>query len=266
MVYNALPAGYEESSNSEDDFEDGFYHSKPKVKPKIIEKSPKDLMKERLLQHLSGNNLNAIKEELDHGPVKGFDIDEPVDSRWTLLFQACFLARPDIVQYLIEERGADTSPNEAGESPLMVVCYSNGDSDDVLKIAQLLIKNSTNISLSNTAGVTALMFASSHGHIEVVKYLLTLNDAFDAIDNECKNALFHAIEGKQKEIAKILIDAGTDLNVTNNFGFTAKHFAYEDNQLEIVELFPEEVYEYQTPSAFMSYNRFEDLIPGMSEV
>lgn len=266
MVYNALPAGYEESSNSEDDFEDGFYFSKPKVKSKIIEKTPKELMKERLTQHLNDNNLSALKEELDHGPVKGFDIDEPVNSRWSLLFQACSLARPDVVQYLIEERGVDTSPNEDGESPLMVACYSNGDSDDVLKIAKLLIKNATNISLSNTAGITALMFASSHGHIEVVKYLLSLNDAIDAIDNDSKNALFHAIEGKQKEIAKILIDAGIDVDVANNFGFTAKHFAYEENQLEIVELFPEEVYEYQTPTAFMSYNRFEDLIPGMSEV
>lgn len=265
MVYKALPAGAE-SSNSEDEWDDGFSYSQPKAKPKIIEKTPKDLMKERLLQHLNDNNLSAIKEELDHGPFKGFDVDEPVNSRWSLLFEACFLARPDIVQYLIEERGVDTSPDETGESPLMVACYSDGDSDDVLKIAKVLIKNATRISLSNTAGITALMFASRHGHIEVVKYLLSLNDALHSIDNECKNALFHAIEGKQKEIAKILIDAGIDLSVTNNFGCTARNFAYGENQLEIVELFPEEVYEYQTPSAFMSYNRFEDLIPGMSEV
>lgn len=258
-----LPAGYE-SSDSEDYYYDGFTTSKPKIQPKKIEKSPMEQMKDRLLLNLRNNELHAIKEELDCGAVKGFDIDEYLDGRWSLLYHACFLGLPDIVQYLIEERGANTNVTENCETPLMVACYSDAKSDQVLKVVKLLIKESTIISSSNLTGVTALMFASSHGHVEVVKYLLSLNDSFDAIDNEGQNALFYAIDGKNLEIAKILIAAGIDLSVVNKFGYTANHYALDENQLEIAELFPPEEVKYETPSTFVSYNRFEDLIPGIN--
>lgn len=260
MSYNFVPAGYE-SSGSDEDF-DGYYENRVKTPKKIIEKPALELMKDRLMQQVKADDLNGIKNELDHGVVKGFNIDDQLDNRWNLLYHACFLARSSIAKFLIEERGACTNLTEESETPLIVACYSEGDSEEVLKIVKLLIKESTIISSSNSAGITALMFASSRGHIEVVRYLLSLNDAYDAIDNEGKNALFHAIDGKQVEIAKVLLGAGIDLSVVNQFGCTAKQYAVDENQVEIAELFPPEVYRYETPGSFLSYNRFEDLIPS----
>lgn len=266
MIRNAVPAGYEFSDSDEDSDENGFYSNKSRFKQNIVVKSPMELMKERLLQNLNNKDLNAIKEELDHGPVKGFDIDEPIDSYQNLLYHACSLALPEIVKYLVEQRGADTSVNETGETPLIVACYSETNSDDVLEVVKILIQASTNISAANLQGITALMLASQRGHFVVVQHLLSLNDAIDAIDNDGKNALFHAIDGKQKEIAALLIDHGIDLNVFNNDGFTAKHYAIDEYQHEIVKLFPEEIEQYSTPSSFMNYNKFQDLIPGMSDM
>lgn len=256
-----IPAGCE-LSDSEDDYYDELIKPQ-KIVVKAAEKSPREQMKERLLVHLKNNDKDAIQEELDHGPVKGFDIDEHLDSTWNILFYACSLGSSELVKYLVEVRGACINRTANSETPLMVACYSKADSEEVLKIVKILVNESTNIRVSNSYGVTALMFACSSGHIEVVKYLLSLNDAYDARDNDGNNSLFHAIDGKQVKIAKILIDAGIDLSASNRTGYTAKHYAMNENQQEIVNLFPQESLKYETPSAFMNYNRFEDLVPGL---
>ena len=262
---NYLPGGAESDFDSDDDFY-GFnaYGNKPKFLPAEIVKSPLELKKENLLLNLKNNKLDGIKEELDHGQCKEFDIDEKLDDRWNLLYHACDLALPEIVEYLISERGVNIYTSEGGENPLMIACCSHANSLEVLKVVKILIKQNVNFRASNEYGVTPMMVACSKGHVEVVKYLLSLNDSFDAIDNEGRNALFHAIEGNQVEIAKILIEAGIDLNVVNKFGESAKDAASDDNNEKILELFPPEIYRYVPPTNFVSYNRFEDLIPGMS--
>lgn len=259
---HALPDGFYSSNSEDEDCIDGFYFGSSTVKTKKVEKSPKDLMKERLLQHLKHNDVGALREELNHGPFKGFDIDEYLDHSWNLLFHACSLGHPEIVRFLIEERGVDTNSTEDTMTALMVACSSEAKTEDVLKVVKLLIKDSTLISSPNNTGGTAFMFASKYGHVEVVKYLLSLNDSYDAMDNEGKNALFHAIDGKQVEVARLLIESGIDLNVVNQYGCTAKNYAIDENQNEIIELFPPEPYRFETPCNFLSYNQFSDLIPG----
>lgn len=266
-TFNYLPGGYE--SDSDDDYlcyGDYESSSKPKFEPVAIVKSPLELKKEALLVHLKENQLDAIKDELDHGPCKGFDIDEKLDGRWNLLYHACDLGRSEILEYLIEERGVNVHMTEgdADDSPLMVACCSHADPTEVLKVVKVLVGQNVNVRASNNYGVTPLMLASSRGHVEVVKCLLSLNDSFDAIDNEGRNALFHAVEGKQVEVAKILMKTGIDLNVVNKYGDSAKDYASNDNNLEILELFPPEVYQYVPPPSFISYNRFEDLIPELT--
>lgn len=263
---NAVPGGYEsEQSDLDDDFFDGFYTGKSNLPTKIVEKSPLEQKKLKLMEFLKNSDVAAMREELDND-VKGFDIDENIDGYWNLLYHACFLAVHDVVSFLIEERGATVNMTRNSETPLMVSCYSDGDSEDVLAVVKALIKESTVIGAANLLGITPLMFASKHGHTSVVRYLLALNDAFDAIDNEGTNALFHAIDGKHEDIAKILIEAGIDLNVSNKFRCTARDYSRNENCEAIFKLFPAEIIRYQTPGSFMSYNRFEDMIPGIAEM
>ena len=77
--------------------------------------------------------------------------------------------------------------------------------------------------------------------------------------------MFHAIESKNTEIVKILIDDGIDLNVCNRYGDTAKRFAENENLHDIVSLFPAEKEVYTLPLKYCSYNDFEDLVPGFSK-
>lgn len=75
-------------------------------------------------------------------------------------------------------------------------------------------------------------------------------------------ALFHAIDGNKVEIAKFLIEAGIDLAVVEKYGNTAKTFAESENRLEILELFPPEEYRYEIPTDYLSYSKFETIIPN----
>lgn len=261
--YNGLPAGCESSCSEDEMYDDGLVNSsKSRNPPKPVVKTPLEQKKKKLLDLVTKNNLVGIQEELDHGLVKGFNIDEPLDSRWNILYQACYLGFPEIVDFLINERGACINTMENNESPLMVACYSSADSANVFKVVKALTDKAAMISSTNIYGVTALMFACGKGHVKVVQHLLSLNDSYDAIDNEGRNALFHAIDAKSFETAKLLVEAGIDLTVTDKFGSSAKQHASNELQSNIVELFPPEVVKYQIPCNFLSYNRFEDLFPG----
>lgn len=260
-----VPAGYE-STDSEDDyymFDNAKQKSESNIVSQPVELSLMELKKQKLLQHLKDNKVDSLREVLD-GEPKGFDIDETVDGHWNLLYHACFLALPDIVEFLIDERGACINMTENYETPLMVACYSKAEKSDVFKVVKALVKPTTIIGSANLYGTTPLMFASRQGNLEVVNFLISHKDAYDAIDNEGNNALFHAIEGKHLEVAKRLVKTGIDLTVVNKFGLTAKDFVENEYLFKFRELFPSEPQRYEPPPRYLSYSCFEDLIPYLS--
>ncbi|CRL05835.1 CLUMA_CG018862, isoform A [Clunio marinus] len=256
------PAGYE-YSDSDDSYYcwDGTNSSPSKYQMDALHKSPNELMQEILLSSLHSNNLEAFKEKLDRDSKLGFNIDEKIDWNWNLLYHACSSGRSQFVEYLINERGACVDLTADSMTPLMVTCSADAKSEEILKIVKLLVNKGASIRISNTFGETALMLASKKGYANVVKYLISLNDSFDAIDNEGKNALFHAIDGQHVDTAKILIENGINLNVINRYGCDARNYALNENLIEIYGLFPPQEYKYQVPGSFLSYNRFEDIIP-----
>ena len=64
------------------------------------------------------------------------------------------------------------------------------------------------------------------------------------------------------EVAKLLIEAGIDLFVVEKYGNTAKTFAESENRTEILKLFPPEEYRYEIPTDYLSYSKFESIIPN----
>lgn len=266
-VLNYLPAEY---SDSDDDYYDevgGYYFERPRnyYKPAEVVKPQIDIFKESLVVHVNNCNINSLRNELDNGTIKSFDIDSEVSNGWNLLFLACLNGSASVVDFLINERGTNTNLYIENQSPLMIACNSPGNSDEILKIVKLLVKESTNINSTNSYGVTPLMMACDKGHIKVVEFLMYRGASIDAIDNNGYNALFHAIESNQTEIAKLLIGAGIDLSVADKQGNTAKMMAEADNRKYILDLFPPEEHRYEIPTNFLSYSDFKTLIPNTLE-
>lgn len=76
-------------------------------------------------------------------------------------------------------------------------------------------------------------------------------------------ALHCAVEYNRFEIAKLLINAGIDLTVRNNKGYSAKLVAQANNRTEIEGLFPSEDKNFLVPIDYRFYDTFEDLVPGI---
>ncbi|CAO1427543.1 unnamed protein product [Diamesa serratosioi] len=260
---NYRPACYDSDLNSEGEELFGIQNNKSKKK-KIVQKpkTPEELFKEKLVTIVNDYDCAELRKTLNEHPK--FNLDEPVYLEWPLLFFSCSLAYTDIVKYLIEERGCDVNVEIGSETPLIVACNSNGVSKEVFKTVELLISKGSVINIRNSAGITPLMFASMKDHADVVEYLLQNKAVLEAIDNDGRNALICAVEYNRLDIAKILIDAGTDTLVRTKKGYTAKLLAQASSRTnELEALFPSEDKNFLVPTDNRFYENFEDLVPGI---
>lgn len=136
-----------------------------------------------------------------------------------------------------------------------------------LSIAKLLVQYNADINQQDSLGFTPLMFAAKEGHTELVKYLLELNadiklkelsgktalklavdenrlkvvELFAAQPKSPKKkidleALVFAIEKRNLQLVKSMLDSSGKLNLKNRYGADALIKAVSLDQIEIVEL------------------------------
>lgn len=106
---------------------------------------------------------------------------------WSLFYQACFHGLNELVQYMIREQGAKVNQQKFSKTPLMITCQSEFDSQEVLKTVQILCVKGSAVNVSDSYGVTPFMLACINGHTDVVEFLLKMNVASDALDNNQNN-------------------------------------------------------------------------------
>jgi len=136
-----------------------------------------------------------------------------------------------------------------------------------LSIVKLLVQYNADINQQDSLGFTPLMFAAKEGHREIVKYLLELNADIKlkelsgktalklAVDEKHSKmvelfatqtksskkkidleALVFAVEKRNIELVKSMLDSSGKLNLKNRHGANALIKAVSLDQIEIVEL------------------------------
>lgn len=106
----------------------------------------------------------------------------------------------------------------------------NGDSDPDYPSSFALVNSST------ASGLTPLLEAASHGHLDVVRHLISEEGAVrDLEDTEGENAFLKASYRGHLDIMKYLAEGedGTDVNVADRQGWTALHNACSKGYLEV---------------------------------
>jgi ankyrin repeat protein len=171
------------------------------------------------------NNVRGVKKALEAGMSPNV-----ADNRGnSALALAIAEKSTDVAKLLINSPSIDLErPNLAGETPLMMAAY-NGSYN---LVTHLVTQRSVEV---NHPGWSALHYASTNGHLEIVRFLLD-NGAY--VDPESPNgttALMMAARGGHIQIVKLLIDRGANISNSNQLNLTAIDFALANNQTEIAD-------------------------------
>lgn len=173
------------------------------------------------------NQVEKVKLLTD----KGADVNaRSKRGRTPLLIAASHDANIAVVRLLLS-KGADMAKaiDKANNTPLVASAYAN-DTESV----KLFLEKGADVKAQNVAGLNALMFAASHGNVEIVKTLLTLG----ADVNTCSGPtvappvrhgaiaignltpLLLAVTSNSAETVRLLLEAGADVNAQDVRGMT----------------------------------------------
>ena len=137
---------------------------------------------------------------------------------------------------LLIEAGADVNAQDNQlDSPLLLAGASGH-----LEILKLALKADPNFKVYNRYGGTALIPACERGHVEVVKELLKTDIDIDHVNRLGWTALLEAIilgdEGpRQSEIVRLLVRAGTNVNLPDGEGVTPLQHARRKGLKDIAD-------------------------------
>ncbi len=203
---------------------------------KILDKS--NSQHEELFRAIADDDANRVSDLLVSTSVNIKGV-----SGWTPIACAIAFGRREIVQLLLTMPGIDVTVKTDAGSTLMHLEANYGQTTDILND----MLNSSHVTIirgqinaTNAAGQTPLIVASSCGHFEIVKLLLSLpNIDVNIVDKFGYTALTRAIKAEQnafETVTELLKAHNLDLNITNKSQQTALMSAKELGLIRIVDL------------------------------
>ena len=162
----------------------------------------------------------------------GADINISNNSQWTALHMAADLGDDDIVDALIKRPDVNINSRDGdGNTPLHSAAWSGREQS-----ARLLIDAGADINISNHKQRTALHLAASNGHSSIVGELIKVPHLNLNVRNENGQTPLHvAVINGMVASARLLIDAGADINIPDKYQQTALHMAADLGYDDIVD-------------------------------
>ena len=107
---------------------------------------------------------------------------------------------------------------------------------DVIK--EFVSQDKDILTVRNKYGNSAIHYASANGHLELLKYLLSFPECREIINlkNESGSTALHWSIPSDVHIAKLLLEAGADKEITNAQGKTALTMAEDAAKDELVNI------------------------------
>jgi hypothetical protein len=160
---------------------------------------------------------------------RGFDPNTRDEHGQTGLLIALREPSPKVIKVLLDFQKTDVEArNPKDESPLMLAAIK-GQKDIVAR----LIERDADV---NKPGWTPLHYATTNGHLEIMKLLLD-NDAFiNAQSPNGTTPLMMASMYGSDAAVKLLLDEGADPLMKNEQGMTAADFAKRANRAGAMEM------------------------------
>ncbi|QWE33115.1 MULTISPECIES: ankyrin repeat domain-containing protein [unclassified Wolbachia] len=196
----------------------------------------------RTISDLNENNIiERVKEELEKEDPdtykkwqdNGFNINYTFDDQSTLLHIA---ARNDLVKIaeLLIKKGANVDAvNKVKRTPLHAAVLFC-----YTEVIKVLIENGVNVNVADQNGCTPLHCAAHNENKEIVELLLNKGANVDAVDLAESTVLHHAIsaENCQVEIVKAIIQKEADVDIADKYGRTPLSWAIRNGYSEVAKI------------------------------
>lgn len=142
-----------------------------------------------------------------------------------------------LVSYLLKEEKANINiTNELGLTPLLLAIAPSATSDHRVGFVEWLIKNGANPLNQSKDGSSALHIAALLNQPEVINYFLQYKQMINLTDQKGRTPLIIAVQSGNILSVQALLNSGSNVNVKDTDGKTAKNYAEEYGLADIQAL------------------------------
>ena len=154
--------------------------------------------------------------------------------RATALIAAAYLGHVEVVKTLLTCKDIAVDETDADDHSALFSAVLKNKPD----VVACLLAAGANVNLvCGRKQATPLMAAAHHGHVEVVKTLLTCKDiALTRTDANKRSALFLAAYSNKPEVVALLLAAGASVKIADSLGETATTIAISKKHAAVLEL------------------------------
>ena len=183
-----------------------------------------------LLLALKHNQLEIAKILIKHGA----DIELANKGGRTPLHFAIELGSIELTKAILERNANINAKDKKGMTPLHYASAFDFDNPDM---AQLLIANGANLKEVSDLGTTPLHLAAGKGFVNIARFLLQKGSDINAKDKKGFSALHYASDSTEKQnMVQFLIDNGANLKEVSHLGITPLHLAVNSVLVNIARL------------------------------
>lgn len=191
---------------------------------------------------LNENNIiEKIKEKLEKKDLDTyeewedslFNINYTFDDQSTLLHIAARNDLVNIAELLIKKGINVDATDQDGWNPLHFAAASGS-----IGVVEILIANGANVNTADQNGCTPLHCAAHNANKEIVELLLDTGANVDAVSQAKSTALHHAVsaENCQVEIVEAILKKEADVDMTDKYGRTPLCWAIRNGYSEIARI------------------------------
>lgn len=175
----------------------------------------------------SEGHLETVKALIEHGA----DVNEGQDDTGVnALMTVASSGHLDVARYLIASGANVNATNKYRTSVLMWTAYFIESAD----MARLLLAAGADVNWQNGRGGTALIDAIRTRHLEVARVLIEHGADVNLGPNRYTPLMFAVADGNPESVA-LLIEAGADPTLPDEFGLTAVELAKQLGRSEIFQ-------------------------------
>ena len=170
----------------------------------------------------------VLQALIDHGA----NVNAKDKDNHTALIMACAKRHEDAIRVLLKA-GSDTNIAEINGSTCLMGAVTVDCSKDAL---QAIIDHGADVNATHKDNQTALM-ACVHRHVDAIHVLLEAGSDTNVADNHGETCLMHAANSDcSKEVLQTIIDHGADVNATNSIKLTELMMACEEKHVDAIHL------------------------------